>query len=191
MPTNKSGTKTTAKRTTGEARRAEDHREEVDGEEDDGEEDDREEGHGEEGHSEEGHREEGHGEEGHSEEGHGEEGHGEEGHSRWPRASACRPIGPNCDWSCRDTGRADINGVDGSPAGRPHRHRLRSGRLTASRGRGSQGHPRRSEHQLQDQVDRWCGDPHLARCWHRAHRSHVGSRTPTPLAPCAANAKGV
>ena len=126
MPTNKNGTKTTAKRTTAKpaARRPP---EEVD----------REEGNREEGNREEGNREEGHREEGHREEGNREEGHREEGHFRWPRASTCRPIGPNCDQSCRDTGRADINGVDESPAGRPYRHRLCSGRLTASRGRGS------------------------------------------------------
>ena len=135
MPTNKSGTKTTTERTTAKPRKTtatEGGGEEADGEETDGEEVD-----GEEATAKKPTAKKPTAKKPTARRADREEGHREEGHSRWPRASTCRPIGPNCDWSCRDTGRADINGVDGSPAGRPHRHRLRSGRLTATRGRGS------------------------------------------------------
>jgi hypothetical protein len=87
-------------------------------------------------HGEEGHGEEGHGEEGDGEEGHGEEGHGEEGTgSRF--ASARKDA---CAWG-RNAIPRRIHADRAGPVGRSHRHRLTSGRLPASRGRGSGSHP--------------------------------------------------
>ena len=111
--------------------------EEGNGEEGNSEEVNGEEVNGEEGPGEEGSGEEGNGEEGNDEEGYGEEGNGEEGNGSSfvsARRGACA--------SGRNAIASRIHADRARPVGRSDRHRLTSGRLTASRGRGSGSHPR-------------------------------------------------
>jgi len=108
-----------------------------DGEEGNGVEGNDEEGNDEEGNDEEGNDEGDRGEEDRGEEDRGEEDRGEEGHGSSfvsARKGACAS-GVNAI-------RSRIHADRARPVGRSHRDRLTSGRLPASRGRGSGSHPR-------------------------------------------------
>ena len=169
MPTNENGTKTTAKRTTAKtpaARKTTSRKPTA-----------------KKANREEGNREEGNREEGHSS---GLAAPRLAGRSAAPRTATPLVVPRHRSGAGRQRGsmkarQGDLIVIDSAHVGSPPRE-----------GEVLQGHPRRSEHQLQDQVDRWCPDPHLARCWHRAHRSHVGSRSPTtPRTVCRERERGI
>ena len=100
-----------------------------------------EEGNDEEGNDEEGNDEEGHGEEDRGEEDRGEEDRGEEDRGEEGNGSSFVSARKDACASGCNAILSRIHADRSSPVGRSHRHRLTSGRLHASRGRGFGSHP--------------------------------------------------
>ena len=81
------------------------------------------------------------GEEGNGEEGNGEEANGEEGNGEEGNGSSFVSARKDVCASGRNAIKSRIHADRARAVGRSHRHRLISGRLPISRGRGSGSHP--------------------------------------------------